>query len=308
MTRFRCLAPLSIAALAVCFAGDGRAQVEPRGADEPPPMGRIAVETRADGSRVVVPATLRAYLNAIPSLAPRRIAPGASGELRFVLALQPGCVFLPSDPVALSFEDVPEGLRLGAWQLDPAGIGALDTAFRGQLVYDNTAIIRVPVHVAEGVAHGSISLVGRIECDARSAESGQNLGRRGMEIQASIVVGPALPVPRALLAAESDAAANRAGAAVAAAAEATATDVAAVGLHAESEPVGGSDSAWRSDASSAQPATASAPDVEASLAPAFEDASVPATSPQTGSRTMLWAGVGFLGLLLLVVLFGRGRR
>ncbi len=137
---------------------------------------------------------LGSFVQAFVGTDPGRLAPGQSGELRVILALKGKYVLEDGMHLDLRYRRKQGKISLGQWHLLPAGVGKLDTQFKGRSVYDNTATIAIPVSVGSQAIYGQKHLGLEVEVDVSNGESGGFHGRYMMDVRAQIEVGRPLPV------------------------------------------------------------------------------------------------------------------
>jgi hypothetical protein len=229
------------------------------------------------------------YMAPVVGVQPRRIAPGAAGEIAIVLSMQKGTVLLPGK-LQVEYQREQGPLTLGEWSIGDPAPASEAGAFRGQPLHEAYARITIPATVAPGAAFGSYPVLFRIVATVTDGGTGVSRGESQGVARGNVEVGPALPQPPV---AAAPAAARSAAAPIPTGERGGDADEPAGRTRPSGEPL-------RSER--ADPAAA----VEAGEA----EAAAGVRMPLGGSRdsTMLWIGGGALGLLLAVVLFGLRRR
>lgn len=116
--------------------------------------GEIAADGLMDGGKVLTAEELKAR-NTIHgarghcrfdlTVDPVRLAPGQTGLLRLVMVFEGEAVMLAPANLQPIFTPDQGPLKLGSFTVRPASPGKVAPAYRGQPVYDNYAIVEVPV-------------------------------------------------------------------------------------------------------------------------------------------------------------------
>jgi len=135
----------------------------------------------------------RGYCIIRGSVQPRRIAPGGTGTVVLTMLLEKN--FVMTSPANLEFDYLPEqgSIRVGRPVLRPAREGTLETMFKGQPVYDNYAVIDVPISVAPDAKFGEHHVRLKTIFDITNGTTGQ-LFQRFLEPTGAVVeVGEAIP-------------------------------------------------------------------------------------------------------------------
>ena len=167
-------------------AGQGETKEDP-GAD-----GTGAVGVAAPGEALANSCSVLAMLN------PPRLAPGETGTLTLICALQHRSVIQAEANWKLTYAPT-QGEKgeiiLGAWQLKPPGLGTLEEKFKGKPVYDNQASIQIPVSIAAGTPFGKYRISTQLEVPLTDGSTGQVLGLYKTQAGVEVQVGAAMPRP-----------------------------------------------------------------------------------------------------------------
>lgn len=138
---------------------------------------------------------LRNHMTMVVAMKPRRMAPGSHGTLQLILAMRNDAVLVPGSHLNLILPEQLGPLVPGAWRLQDAGLGKLETAFRGQPVYDNTAVVDVDVQVMADATYGLHRFTFRVEAEVTDGPSGSARGVFMDTVNGQIEVGDPLPTP-----------------------------------------------------------------------------------------------------------------
>lgn len=124
------------------------------------------------------------------SVHPAKLLPGQSGTVKVVAALQ-GKAVLPSPAPFEVVGPAQQGmLTLGAFALQPAAPGRLASAYLGRPVYDNYAVVELPVTMSPSAALGSKHVVAvEMKLDLYDGSTGQPIGRFLDRVATDIEVG-----------------------------------------------------------------------------------------------------------------------
>ncbi|MCA8943639.1 MAG: hypothetical protein KDB80_13830 [Planctomycetes bacterium] len=180
------LAPLLLAATLVGQKGDER-EVDPR--DKP--GFRPAAEEQPLSEQF-----LDRFLSTVVGSRPRRLAPGETGTIKVILALRGAAAIVAEHPFEVRYTPQQGPLLLGSeWTIDDPAPAAADSVLAGQAVYANTAIVSIPVRIADDAKHGQHWLNLAIECELTNSTTGKRLGIGKKSIRGSVQVGAPLPTP-----------------------------------------------------------------------------------------------------------------
>lgn len=136
------------------------------------------------------------YCRFTAAVRPAKLMPGQSGVLMISAILQ-GQAVLPS-PAPLEYVGQPQQgwVTIGSLSMHPAKEGKLAQAYLGRPVYDNTAVIEVPVSMAADAEIGKKqSLTVDMRFDLYDGNSAQAIGRFIDRASVEIEVGEALDPP-----------------------------------------------------------------------------------------------------------------
>lgn len=130
------------------------------------------------------------------SVEPQKLMPGATGKAKIVMALEGDSVLVSPDHLRLVAQPVEPGaaaLQLGASAVLPPRPTGLAAAYRGRDVYDNWAIVEVPVTMPLGVPTGSLQSI-RVDAvfDLHEGSTGRRFGqfRNPLEIVCEVGASP----------------------------------------------------------------------------------------------------------------------
>lgn len=135
------------------------------------------------------------FMLPVTSIEPARIPPGGTGTLVITLALREGAVLAGAPDLELRYSPAQAPAQLGVWALGEPSIGTEEGAFRGKPVYENYAIVRIPLSVDAAAAHGKYQLSASIIAKLSDPRLGTALGQFQGPAIGQLVVGPALPTP-----------------------------------------------------------------------------------------------------------------
>lgn len=112
------------------------------------------------------------------SVTPPKLLPGQSGTVKVLMAFQGKAVLPVPAPLELVGAAQQGMLTLGAYTLSPAPMGKLASAYLGRPVYDNYAVLEMPVTMSPSAALGSRHVVAvDLKFDLYDGSSGQPIGR-----------------------------------------------------------------------------------------------------------------------------------
>ncbi len=171
-----------------------------------------------DGKRLCTP---------LAFLKPRRLAPGQSGELIVTVTFtsRGNAVVFPGSTMKLELDWFRGPLVYGTQTIEPAKISELKTKFKGQRVYDEVLIFRVPVRVKADAEYQKFPIKGHVEFTLHDAQSGKSLGVFATAISGTAHIGK--PLPNTAIARQAKAGGDR-GPGSAGAAKTTTTDTGTV--------------------------------------------------------------------------------
>lgn len=124
------------------------------------------------------------------SVTPSKLLPGQSGTVKVLMALQGKAVLPVPAPLELVGPAQQGMLTLGAYTLSPPPMGKLATAYLGRPVYDNYAVLEMPVTMSPSAALGSKNVVSvDLKFDLYDGGSGQPIGRFLDRVATEVDVG-----------------------------------------------------------------------------------------------------------------------
>ncbi|MCA8958541.1 MAG: hypothetical protein KDC87_20860 [Planctomycetes bacterium] len=137
------------------------------------------------------------YFHGLVSIRPRRVAPGATAELFVVVSLRGKVVVLPDAHAKLQLQPKPsDPVSLGVPTLDPPRLAEFASKFKGQKVYDDSLVFRVPMQVKADARSPQVYRVqGTIELELTEANSGTSMGRFATTIDGPLDIGKPVPDP-----------------------------------------------------------------------------------------------------------------
>lgn len=155
--------------------------------DEEEELARLTPEERLARS---VRSNASAFCRFVPALKPAKLLPGQSGTL-VISALFNGQAVMPSPaPMELLGGNRQGVVTLGGLSVQPAEMGRHASAYLGRPVYDNYAILEIPVTVAPDAPLGTKQPVSiDLRFDIYDGASAQPIGRFVDRINAEVEVG-----------------------------------------------------------------------------------------------------------------------
>jgi hypothetical protein len=194
-------------ALSSCFlvAQDPRGIPKPKPTIEVSDQGEVKSSEAADGGAedakaaaaqggvVGTPAEpvigSRGYCRIEVAVRPGRLLPGQSGTAVVTMILEGDAVMVA--PATVDVHAAAGGpLQFGTATLSPPERGRLAKFFRGQPVYDNWAVLHVPVTMSANVPLGSKQVAGLdLAFDLANGTTGQPIGRFAERATVSVEVG-----------------------------------------------------------------------------------------------------------------------
>jgi len=174
-------------------SGDGGAEAGevPPGFDPDSGMERVVTANENEASLK----GLLAYAAPILMTKPSRIAPGQSGEIFVILALQGDAVIQSGNSMEFKYESEQGPIMLGSFQVNPPKPGKLASVFKDQPVHDNTATVRIPITVGSNARYGDYPVGLAMEIEVSDGKTGSLLGRYHEVGSVSVVVGRPEPRP-----------------------------------------------------------------------------------------------------------------
>jgi len=132
----------------------------------------------------------KAHCRFVAACRPPKLMPGQSGTLLITAILQGSSVLPAPMQMQMTPRVAPESLTLGDMEVQPAEPGVLAKGYLGRPVYENTAIIEVPVTMGNGAKVGSKQpFAVDMRFDIYDGNSTQVVGRFIERVTANIEVG-----------------------------------------------------------------------------------------------------------------------
>lgn len=135
------------------------------------------------------------FMVPVTSIEPARIPPGGTGTLIIAFVMREGAVLATAADLELKYSPAQSPAQLGTWTIDDPKPGTAEGAFRGKPVFENYAIVRIPLSVDAGAAHGKYPLSASVIAKLADPRLGANIGQFQGPATAQLVVGPPLPTP-----------------------------------------------------------------------------------------------------------------
>ena len=140
----------------------------------------------------------RGYCRLDLAVRPARLMPGQTGTVSITMVLEGPAVIPVPAKVSVAPAGGPPDLTFGPMSMDPPRTSRLASAYQGQPVYDNWAIVQLPVTMSPGLALGS-KHQGSLDVtfDLYNGSTAMPIGRFMERVPLSIEVGLA-PDPAVL--------------------------------------------------------------------------------------------------------------
>lgn len=231
----------------------------------------------------------------VTTVRPAKLLPGQSGTLLITAILQGHSVLTAPAQVLMTPRPNGNTVQFGDLTARPARVGTIHEAFRGQPVYENTAVFEVPITMSSSAQLGDrAALALELEFDIHDGKTGRVTGRYIEQVQAQVEIAPVVdPVVEGRQVREERPAA--AAPVVSPGADMSSVDAAAAGGRSDGEALGGA-------ASPVVPASASPQ--EPAPATEVEDALPPIPAAETGASWLMPVAGGAV-LLILLLRFSR---
>ena len=150
---------------------------------------------KVDPGPVPIGGGLDRFMLPVTSIEPARIPPGGTGTLIIAFVMREGAVLATAADLELKYSPAQSPAQLGTWTIDDPKPGTAEGAFRGRPVFENYAIVRIPLSVDAGAAHGKYPLSASVIAKLADPRLGANIGQFQGPATAQLVVGPPLPTP-----------------------------------------------------------------------------------------------------------------
>ncbi len=138
---------------------------------------------------------LERYVSLVGAVRPQRIGPGGTGTMHLILAMIDSAVLQSGARLEVTYPGAAGPITLGAWTIDSAQPGTLNTRFRGQPVYDNTAVVRIPVQIGSGAQYGTYPIGVSVTAEVTDGETGEVRGTFYGSARVPVVIGDPIPTP-----------------------------------------------------------------------------------------------------------------
>jgi hypothetical protein len=134
-----------------------------------------------------------AHCQFFASVKPAKLLPGQTGELKILATLKGNAVLPSPAPLEITSPTTQGLLALGSPAVDQPEAGRIESAYVGRPVYENYAVIRMPVTMAATAAMGSKHTVAiDMKLDLYDGKSAQVIGRFLDRVATEIEVGQTL--------------------------------------------------------------------------------------------------------------------
>lgn len=142
------------------------------------------------------PRTAAGFCRLEGSVTPKSLLPGETGKLRIVMMMENGAV-LPAPPRLVVEQTPGQGMEVGAMTMEPARIGRLEKAYLGKPVYDNWAVLEMPVTMSRTAALGQqMASAVDLDFDLFQGATGNQIGtfrdRVVFRCQVGLALNPAI--------------------------------------------------------------------------------------------------------------------
>lgn len=127
----------------------------------------------------------------IAAVRPPKLLPGQTGTLLITAILQGRSVMPAPSQVAMTARSNANMVQLGGISARPAPVGTIHEAYRGQPVYENTAVFEVPVTITQAAKLGEKAQVAvDLEFDIFDGQTAQSVGRFVERVQTQVDIAP----------------------------------------------------------------------------------------------------------------------
>lgn len=226
----------------------------------------------------------------VATVRPPKLLPGQSGTLMITAILQGQSVLTAPAQVVMTTRPNGDTVQFGDLTARPARVGTIHAAFRGQPVYENTAVFEVPITLSPSARLGDRAAMAlELEFDIHDGKTGQVTGRYIEQVKAQVEIAPHVdPQVEARRAVDEPAAAP---------------EPVAAPERAESAPASGTadgEAALGGEAVDVEPAAVPSAAVADESAPSDALPPIPAPANDTGWLLPVGGGAALLVLLLLL--------
>ena len=133
---------------------------------------------------------------ALATTMPSRIPPGGEGTMFITLMLKGDVVITPDTVIELNYQTEQKALSLGAYTLRPATARMKEGPLVGQLAYDQSVILELPLRVAPGTNPGKHLATLIAEFELKDGTHGISKGRWLTGVKAQVRVGDSRQLAR----------------------------------------------------------------------------------------------------------------
>jgi len=129
----------------------------------------------------------------VAAMRPPKLLPGQSGTMLITAVLQGRSVLLAPSQVSMNPQPNGDMAQFGGLMARPAPLGSIHEAYRGQPVYENTAVFEVPVTITSKAKLGDkVAAAVDLEFDIYDGRTGQPVGRFIERVQTLVDIAPHL--------------------------------------------------------------------------------------------------------------------
>lgn len=129
---------------------------------------------------------------------PQPLEPGKSGSLFIVVALQNQAVILGNAALELTYEGKQGVLELGSWKARPARPAKLYPFYSGQLVYEDTLTIEIPVTVDAAAKTDGEQVTLELEAELHDGRTGTSIVKGKLPVAGRVMLGRPIGSARVL--------------------------------------------------------------------------------------------------------------
>lgn len=127
----------------------------------------------------------------VPAMRPPQLLPGQSGTLLITAILQGNSVLQAPAQLVVTPRTNGDVVQLGELKARPAKMGTIHEAYRGQPVYENTAVFEVPVTISSAAKLGDRAQVAlELEFEIHNGDSAQPVGKFIERVQTQVEIAP----------------------------------------------------------------------------------------------------------------------
>lgn len=127
----------------------------------------------------------------VPAMRPPQLLPGQSGTLLITAILQGRSVLQAPANVVVTPRSNGNVVQLGELKARPAKVGTIHDAYRGQNVYENTAVFEVPVTIASTANLGDRAKVAlELEFEIHDGNTAQLVGKFIERVETQVEIAP----------------------------------------------------------------------------------------------------------------------